>query len=102
MTYSFHRKFLRPRAVWNDEGFEVEFVGMFRVRYSENGRSVTFPAEPAVIEVGEFRGKRGWLVAISKPTSWDDGTPLSDAERVSVQERSKDALGFMDVPHVAT
>jgi len=101
MTQAFHRKLWRFRAVRNDAGFEVEFKGMVRVRYSEPGRSVTFCAEPAVIEQGKFKGRHGWLVAISRPTKWDDGTQLSETERVLIQERSKDALEFMGVPHIA-
>jgi hypothetical protein len=101
MTYAFHRKFLRPRAVRNDAGFEVEFKGMVNVRYSELGRSVTFPAEPAILEQGEFKGAHGWYVAVSKPTNWDDGTPLTKPERELVQERGRDALKFMGVPHIA-
>ena len=101
MAYAFHRKLLRARAVRNDAGFEVQFEGMLRVRYSEAGRSMTFPAEPATIEQGEFRGKRGWLVAISQPTKWDDGTLLRETERKLIQERTRDALRFMGVPHVA-
>jgi hypothetical protein len=99
MPHAFHRKLLRPRAVRSD-GFEVEFKGMVRVRYSEPGRAVTFCAEPAIIEQGEFKGSHGWLVAISQPTKWDDGATLSEAERALVQERSREALKFMGVPHV--
>ncbi len=62
---------------------------------------MTFCAEPGVIEQGKFKGRRGWLVALSRPTEWDDGTPLSETDRVLIQERSKDALEFMGVPHVA-
>jgi hypothetical protein len=102
VNYTFHRKFLRFRAVRNDAGFEVEFKGMQRVHYAEAGRSVTFWAEPAILVHGEFKGRRGWLVAISTPSNWDDGTPLSEAERKLIQERSRDALKFMGVPHVAT
>jgi hypothetical protein len=102
MAYAFHRKFLRPRAVSNDDGFEVEFKGMLKVRYSERGKSVTMWAEPATIQSGEFKGRRGWIVSISRPTKWDDGTPLDEPERSLIQERSRDALKFMGVPHVAT
>src|ERR1017187_10683094 len=101
MNYAFHRKFLRPREVHNDDGFDVEFKGMETVRYSEPGRSVTFCAEPAIIEQGQFKGRRGWLVAISKPTARDDGTPLTESELKLVQERGRDALRFMGVPHIA-
>ena len=101
MASAYHRKILRPRAVRNDAGFEVEFKGMFRVRYSEPGRSVTFSAEPGIIEVGQFKGQWGWHVAISGPTIWDHGVPLSEAERKLIQERSRDALKFMRVPHIA-
>lgn len=101
MAYLFHRKILHPRAVHNDAGFDVEFRGMVSVRYSEPGRSVTFRSEPAIIEHGEFKGQHGWLVTISKPTNWDDGTPLSESERQMVQKRSKDGLKFMGVPHIA-
>jgi hypothetical protein len=101
MLPGFHHKFLRPRSVRNDAGFEVGFEGMLKVRYSEPGRSVTFSAEPVVIEQGTFKGRHGWLVAVSSPTSWDDGTPLSGTDRVLIQERSRDALKFMGVPHVA-
>ena len=102
MTNAFHRKFLRPRAVRHDAGFEVEFKGMLRVRYSEPQGSVTFWSEPATIETGEFQGRQGWIVAISQPTKWDDGTPLGETERHLIQERSKEALRFMGVPHVVT
>src|ERR1700732_1348418 len=91
MTQAFHRRLWHLRAVRNDAGFEVEFKGTVRVRYSEPGRSVTFCAEPAFIEQGKFKGRHGWLVAISRPTKWDDGTQLSETERVLIQERSKDA-----------
>ena len=102
MSYTFHRKFLRPRAVRNDAGFEVEFLGMVKVRYREPEKSVTFWAEPAVIEQGEFKGKNGWIVAITRPTKWDDGTPLNESEHKLIQGRTRDALKFMGVPHVAT
>lgn len=102
VTYSFHRKLLRPRAVSHDAGFEVEFKGMSRVRYSEPKRSVTFWAEPTLIEKGEFKGQRGWIVAISQPSKWDDGSALGETERDLIQERSKEALRFMGVPHVTT
>src|SRR5580698_9222136 len=95
---AFHRKFLRPRAVRHDAGFEVEFKGMSKVRYSEPRRFVTFWAEPAVIEKGELKGRQGWLVAISQPSKWDDGTPFLETERDLIQERSKEALRFMGVP----
>jgi hypothetical protein len=75
---------------------------MLAVRYSEAKRSVTFCAEPAVIEEGEFKGQRGWLVAISQPSNWDDGTPFLNTERHLIQERSKDALRYMGVPCIVT
>jgi hypothetical protein len=99
---AFHRKLLRPRAVRHDAGFEVEFTGMSKVLYSEPKRSVTFWAEPAVIEKGEFKGQHGWRVAISQPSKWDDGTLFSDTERNLIQERSKEALRFMGVPCIVT
>lgn len=102
VPFAFHRKFLRPRAVRHDAGFEVEFKGMLKVRYSEPKRSVTFWAEPAVIEKGEFKGRHGWIVAISQPSKWDDGTPFLETERDLIQERSKEALRFMGVPCVVT
>jgi hypothetical protein len=99
---AFHRKFLRPRAVRHDAGFEVECKGMERVRYSEPKRSVTFWAEPVAIQKGEFKGRDGWIVAISQPSKWDDGTPFLDTERALIQERSKEALRFMGVPCIVT
>jgi hypothetical protein len=63
---------------------------------------VTFWSEPIIIETGEFKGRRGSTIAISQPTNWDDGTPLTEPERSLVQERSRDALKFMGVPHVVT
>src|SRR5271154_3000861 len=53
MSCSFQRKFLRPRWVVSDEGFEVRFLGVMKVRYSEAERSVWFWAEPVIIEQGE-------------------------------------------------
>jgi hypothetical protein len=102
VTFAFHRKLLRPRSVRHDSGFKVEFEGMLKVRYSEPKRSVTFWAEPAVIEEGEFKGQRGWIVAISQPCKWDDGTPFGQTEQNLIRERSKEALRFMGVPHIAT
>ncbi len=102
MEYTFHRKFLRPRAVRSDQGFDVEFRGMLAVRYSEGERTVTFPAEPVKFQYGEFKGRAGWMVAVSRPFTWDDGIVMSQSERALVQERSRQALDFMGVAHVAT
>jgi hypothetical protein len=99
---AFDRKLLRFRAVRHDAGFEVEFKGMEKVRYSEPKRSVTFWAEPAVMEKGKFKGQHGWMVAISQPSKWDDGTPFVDTERNLIQERSNEALRFMGVPCIVT
>lgn len=98
MTDTFHRKFLRPRAVKSDQGFEVEFRGMLAVRYSEEQRTVTFAAEPAVLERGEFKGHRGWMIGVSSPQHWDDGTAFGEAERDRIQDRTRQALEFMKVP----
>ena len=100
MSYIFHHKFLRPRWVYNEAGFEVRFVGMLEVRYSEKRGSVNFWAEPVVLERGEFKGRRGWLVGISKPSDWSDNTSLNDAEKKTVQDRTRDALQFMRVPYL--
>jgi hypothetical protein len=88
--------------VRSDAGFEVEIRGRDAVRYSEQGKAVTFGADLSIMERGEFKGKWGRIVAISKPCAWDDGTPLEGAEREAVQERTKEALKFMGVPHIVT
>jgi hypothetical protein len=100
MSCGFQRKFLRPRWVVSDEGFEVRFLGMTKVRYSEGERSVWFWAEPVIIVQGEFKGQGGWQVALSKPSRWSNGMPLEEAEQKLVQDRTRDALEFMHVPYV--
>jgi hypothetical protein len=101
MKYVFHRKFLRPLAVRSEEGFEVAFRGMLAVRYSEGEKSVTFRAEPAVFDHGDFRGRDGWMVAVSKPRNFDNGVPMTEDECHQIQERTIQALKFMKVPHIA-
>jgi hypothetical protein len=100
MADIFRRKFLRARSVRANSGFEVEFHGMHKVRYSEAGQTATFAAEPAVLERGIFKGKRGWIIALSQLAKWDDGTAFSVEQRELIHRRSKDALTFMGVPHV--
>jgi hypothetical protein len=100
MTHSFHRKFFRPGAVRNSAGFEVEYKGLFTVRYSEPGRAATFAADQAILEYGDYKGQRGRIVAISKLDNWDDGTPLSEAERKLIRERTEDGLKFIGAPHI--
>ena len=100
MTDRLRRAFLRPRAVRADSGFKVEVLGMTRVRYSYGERTATVPAEPILIDEGQFKGKRGWAVAVSLLTKWDDGESFSDEERELIQSRTKQALIFMGVPHL--
>jgi hypothetical protein len=102
MSHTFHRKFLRPGVVRGDAGFEVKTKGRDAIRYAEPGKAVTIGADLGIIERGEFKGKWGRMVALSKLRKWDDGTPLEGAERETVQERTREALKFMGIAHITT
>ena len=73
---------------------------MTRVRYSDGERTATVPAEPILIDEGQFKGKTGWAVPVSLLTKWDDGNAFSEEERELIQSRTQQALIFMGVPHL--
>jgi len=99
MSFAFPRRFLRPQWVVSDSGFEVKFLGMIKVSYSEGEKSVWFWAEPAIMVRGKFKGRSGWLISLSKPSPWNDGTLLTQEERKTIQDRTRAALEFMHVPY---
>jgi hypothetical protein len=51
------------------------------------------------MERGEFKGRWGRQISLSKPSQWNDEVPLNDAERRVVQDRMREALKFMRLPY---
>ena len=98
-----HRRWFR-RGARSDEGYEVAFVGTIprgrKLRYSEGCRSVTCIGEQALM-VEWTRRRWGFHFALDSMhlTQWDDGSEISSAERVQIQERIHGLLKFIGVPH---
>jgi hypothetical protein len=101
----FHRKWFSWKAVRNDEGYEVGFVGTYkggrRVKYSIGDRALTVLAEPAKVEVGTNTWRLGLHFALDDRylAKWDDGSPTTAEERASIRGRIHAALEYMGVLH---
>jgi len=95
----FHRKWFRWRAVRDDSGYEVAFVGMDRrarkVKYSDGKRSITVAGEP--VKVSEKRWGLHFALQDRYLGKWDDGSETTHEERETVRNRFRGALEYMRV-----
>lgn len=85
-------KWLNKQGVESDEGFSVQVLDRFQVRYSDNRGQITIRMDATLV---------GSIPTISIfPDAfkiWDDSTPLTSNEQEIVMQRFKDALEFQGV-----
>jgi hypothetical protein len=103
---AFHRKWFRWRAVRNDDGYEVAFVGGgymrgFEIRYSGREGSRTVIGETARVSTSGGKFKRGLHLALEDHSlaKWDDGSETTAEEREAIRTRIHASLEYMGIPH---
>ena len=98
----FHRRVFRWRSVHNDEGYDVEFAGVFgrgrKVKYADNRGQVTVVGEPTI---SGSKGKWRLHFALGDKylQRWDEGREMSPEEREAIRFRIHASLDFMGIPH---
>jgi hypothetical protein len=80
---TFRRGWLRRGIVFSDEGFSVWTWGRSHLAYRERGRRTILDGE---------LGTNGWVIYSSAPMTWDDGTPVDAAQRITIVNNVKRAL----------
>jgi len=100
---TFHKRWFK-RAVWNDDGYEVAFVGSHagvrKVRYSTADKSIVIFGEPTMVKEGN-KLSRGLHFALDDRyiTVWSDGSRTSVEERRTIRYRVLVSLKYMNISY---
>ena len=100
----FRKSILRRRFVKSDGGgvlggpFSVQFVGLFKLRYREEDRSILAQIEP-------LKGDVNWMIYLDTVVRWEapfEGVVLTQTQLLQVRGNIISALNAMGARYVAS